>query len=64
MSDAVWKLPQTPIRIRDEAVEYMKSRGISEENPSSARTGIDSHGVSWHGYTDSNGNVTSFFPED
>ena len=25
-------------------------------------TGIDSHGVSWHGFTDSDGNVTSFYP--
>lgn len=27
-------------------------------------TGTDSHGVSWHGYTDADGSVTSFYPID
>ena len=27
-------------------------------------TGTDSQGVTWHGYTDSNGNVHSFYPTD
>ena len=27
-------------------------------------TGSDNQGVKWHGYCDSNGNITSFYPED
>lgn len=27
-------------------------------------TGKDNHGVLWRGYCDSNGNITSFYPED
>ena len=27
-------------------------------------SGKDNQGVSWHGYCDNNGNITSFFPED
>lgn len=27
-------------------------------------TGTDNSGVKWHGYCDSNGNITSFYPED
>ena len=27
-------------------------------------SGTDNQGVKWHGYCDSNGNITSFYPED
>jgi hypothetical protein len=27
-------------------------------------SGTDNHGVTWHGYCDSDGNITSFYPED
>lgn len=53
--------------------DYIK-RGLEAANNAAKKSptgklrrewsGIDNHGVRWRGYCDSNGNITSFYPED